>query len=240
MKLPDFDPAEMAWDSWRAFHIDHEWNTFVQFDTGEFVVCARSWSPDKRKTYDKLHLRIVATSDDDCPRLYIPGAETPIPKSHLNHKGQQVLLLDLDHKRAVSVDLYLTKANAPLVPERFTEHGSRRVAAWYAGAHSMPVGAPITRHCLQPLTHDERAHINELTDAAKVWLQMQPDHEMLEWKNRRDASVLPVRDFVDVSFSVLTTDHRKTVAMKGFDMIIKEEHPWLTFGIETTTEKAND
>jgi hypothetical protein len=68
MHLPDFDHSKMHWDAWGAFHVDHKYSTFYQFDTGEFVVCYRNWRPDERKVYSDLHIQIVATGDDACPR----------------------------------------------------------------------------------------------------------------------------------------------------------------------------
>src|ERR1700746_3198349 len=114
MKLPPFDQANMQWDEWNAFHVVHKRRAFVQFDTGEFVVCHRNWSPDVRCAYPTLNIQIVSTDDRDCPRLTIPGQEKPIPKSHLNHKGQQILLLDHDHKRAVGLRSWLTKDTSPM------------------------------------------------------------------------------------------------------------------------------
>jgi hypothetical protein len=226
MKLPKFDRTKMDWDIWRAFYIIHVRSSFVQFDTGEFIVTARRWNPDERRTYKELNLQVVATSDDACPRLYVPGSMKPVPKLHLIDKGQQTLLLDLDHKRAVSLDGWLTKENAPLVPRRFTERQSG-VSAWYAGPDAVPVGMPVTRYYPEPLTVAQRKHVTELEDAAKVWLQMQgePETLMQKWRILK----LPVRDFVDVSFSVLTTEHRAAIAVNGFNMIAKEEHAYLTF-----------
>lgn len=232
MKLPDFDHSKMEWDSWQAFHVNLGYYAFIQFDTGEFVVANHSWRPEVRKTYSELHIQIVATDDDECPKLYTPGMASvvgakPIFKSHLNHHGQQTLLLDLDSKRAVGLHPGLTKENAPLVPERFTK--SHRCTIWYAGSDAMPVGAPITRHYPQPLTFNQRTHIKELEDASKVWLQMQHPAGL---KKRHDDVGVPVGDFVDVSFAALTIEHRTAIAVGGFNMIVKEEHPWLTFNVE--------
>ena len=236
MKLPDFNYADMQWDAWNAFHVEHHgYRKFTQFDTGELVVCSTNWRPENRLVYKELHIQIVATDDDDCPPLYVPGQDKPIPKSHLNHKGMQILLLDFDHKRAVGLGSYLTQDNAPLVPERFTKAQFRSVAAWYAGADSIPVGTSITRHYPQPLTMTERKHINELADAAKVWLQMQPNPDALK-KEHREVKAPPVFEFVDVSFGVLTLAHRTAIADKGFNMIVKEEYPWLTFNVEGVTD----
>ena len=233
MKLPAFDHAVMEWDSWRAFHIDHHYK-FTHFDTGEFVVCSYSWRPDRRHVYKELHIQIVATGDDDCPQLYVPGQAKPLPKSHLNHNGQQTLLLDLDHKRAVGMNSYLTQESAPLVPVRFTGPDSRSVAVWYAGPDAVPVGSPITQHHPQPLTFDERKHLDDVKNACQVWLQMQPNPDVLAKQHKKVPT--PVNDFVGVSFAVLTTEHRAAIATKGFHMTVKDEHPWLTFNVEGVTE----
>jgi hypothetical protein len=93
----------------------------------------------------------------------------------------------------------------------------------------MPVtGGPITRHYPQPLKPEERTHINELVEASKVWLQMQSDPEQLK-RDDRHAIVPRVGEFVDVSFGTLTPGHRTAIAVNGFNMLLEEKHPWLTF-----------
>jgi hypothetical protein len=48
MKLPPFDHSKMEWDAWQAFYVVYEYNRFIQFDTGEFVVCRHSWRPNDK------------------------------------------------------------------------------------------------------------------------------------------------------------------------------------------------
>lgn len=230
MHLPEFDHSSMAWDDWRAFHIIHgAHNKFVQFDTGEFIVCARSWQPGERHTYNEFHLKVVATDDEDCPKLYLPGMSKvegakPIYKSHLNHHGQQVLLLDYDSKRAVG--LWPVLKGSASIPERFTD--SSRVAVYYAGPHAFPVGAPVTRQYPQPLTPAQRMHINELKSACDVWMQMNTGTITIP----RDHAARSVIEFVDKSFSELTSIQRLVIARWGFDMLVKEKHEWLEFNPE--------
>jgi hypothetical protein len=230
MKLPPFDHSQMEWGAWNAFHVVHKHNTFYQFDTGEFIVTSHTWHPDERRIYSDLNIQIVGTNDEDCPQLYVPSNSKPIPKSHLNHKGQQYLLLDLDHKRAVSLYPWLTKDNAPSVPERFTD--KQRVAAWYAGPGAVPVGTSITRHYPQPLTMQQRSHINKLSDVCKIWLRMQPDPNALEREYIAFRDVQrKVSYFVDTPFSALTANQRMAIATHGFDMIVEEKYPYLTFDV---------
>jgi hypothetical protein len=164
--------------------------------------------------------------------LFLPLNGKPVPKSHLNHKGQQTLLLDHDHKRAVSLDRWFNDDNAPsLLPGRFHDRNSRTVSAYYAGPNAMPYGAaPITRYFPQPLTSDQRKHINDLKEACVVWLKMQPDTEQLALaKEHREVKAPLVSGFIDVSFGILTVAHRTAIALRGFNMITKETNPWLTF-----------
>ena len=232
MKLPEFKLDEMEWDSWHSFHVDVAWNKFVQFDTGEFVVVNKRWNPDKREVHNDLRIQIVATSDDNCPRLYLPNTPGPMPvaKSHLNHKGHQILLIDFDHKRAVSVDRYLDKDNvtAP-IPERFTNSEHRcggRISAYYAGPNAVPIGTPITRHFPHPLTSEQRKRIDDLKSACDVWLKMQPNPEALA-KEQHKFKAPPVAGFIYAAFSTVLPAQRALIAVHGFDMILKEEHPWL-------------
>jgi hypothetical protein len=231
MHLPPFDRAEMTWDAWQAFHIGFD-RTFVQFDTGEFVACSRNWSPEDRRLYPSFRLRIVATNDDKCPHLYVPhsGRDKPIPRSHLSRKGQQTLLLDLDSKRAVGLYPWLTQNTAPQVPERFTAKSSYNVAAYYAGPNAFPVGAPIAKHYPHPLAFNQRRHVDELTDACKVWLQMQPDPNALRQEYMRGFRHAPNPiHFLDMPFSTLTEIQRMAIVVEGFDMIAEEKYPFLTF-----------
>jgi hypothetical protein len=222
MQLPAFDYTRMHWDAWQAFHIDYD-SVFIQFDTGEFVVRHHDWRPNERKVHYDLHLQVVATADRDCPRLYAPGHDRPIPRAHLERDGQQVLLLDLDHGRAVSLDGVLRDA----VPGRFV-CGS--LAAYYAGAVAMPLGGgPITRRWPHPLTHDLRRHAAAVTDACKVWLGMHDDDARRELTREHRYVKAPVWAFLGVPFAELSEATRTAVAVRGFGMIAEEKHPWLTF-----------
>jgi hypothetical protein len=235
MKLPAFDYTKQRWDEWSAYHVTHTHPSLVQFDTDEFVICSRRWTPYDRCRYPDLHLQIVGTHDDDCPRLYVPGSDKPVPKSHLNHKGMQVLLLDLDHHRAVGVYPVLTQDSAPAVPARFFKPSSARypgyrhdISVYYPGPDAMPVGAPITQAYPQPLTMSQRTHVRELVDACKVWRQMQPESEFASrapWKFQQLLAI----DFADLPFATLTTEQRTAIALHGFNMIMKEEHAYLQF-----------
>ena len=241
MKLPTFNHAEMEWDDWRAFHVEHGYHKFVQFDTGELVVCSRNWDPDARMVYGDLHLQIAATADKDCPRLYIPGAREPVPRSHLTYGGQQVLLLDLDHRRAVSLEGWLTGENKPswaAIPERFTGKSSpgRNITAYYAGPGAVPIGSPIVRQYPFPLTTAQREHLQEIKNACNVWLQMQPDCKDLMKRLDYKSHVWAI-GFVAKEFKELTHGQRTTIARDGFTMMGKEEHAWLTFNV---TQKGED
>jgi len=235
MKLPEFDRSKMFWDNWQAFYVIHTFgDRFIQFDTGEFVICQNRWHPDKRRPYNDLHIQVVGTDDRDCPKLFVPHETKPIPKSHLNRTGMQVLLLDHDHQRAVSLEGWMTKDNAGArIPERFIDRGAgRSVRAYYAGPDAFPVGAvPITRHFPHPLTSEQRRHIVELRNACTVWIQMQDNPAALTIEGRREHRDVQTRVdyFVNTPFRDLTTPQRIAIAVRGFDMIKLETNPWLTF-----------
>jgi hypothetical protein len=55
---------------------------------------------------------------------------------------------------------------------------------------------------------------------------MQPDPNTIR-RQHRDVKT-PVLDFVGTPFSTLMADQRAAIAVNGFDMIVKEAHPWLT------------
>ena len=126
MKLPDFYPNEMRWDEYKRFHNKHR-NGMVLFENGEAILTSGNFDPNSRSyTRPAFHpntsLRIVTTTDDDCPKLkWVPTPELEaalrsiyqdpdklfakhIPKVWLSPGGYQTLLIDADTGRAVCLD----------------------------------------------------------------------------------------------------------------------------------------
>ena len=97
MKEFKFDHYSKAWDRYGAFHNSH-WG-IVEFETGEVIV--RSSSVDNRMMYNKYGIQIVASTDTECPPLYIDKECTePCPKAWLTQGGYTPLAIDYERKVA--------------------------------------------------------------------------------------------------------------------------------------------
>ena len=97
MKEFKFDHANKSWDRYGAFH-NSDWG-IVEFETGEVIV--RSSSVDNRMMYDKYGIQIVASTDTECPPLYIDKECTePCPKAWLTQGGYTPLAIDYERKVA--------------------------------------------------------------------------------------------------------------------------------------------
>lgn len=97
MKEFKFDHASKSWDRYGAFH-NSDWG-IVEFETGEVIV--RSSSVDNRMMYDKYGIQIVASTDTECPPLYIDKECTePCPKAWLTQGGYTPLAIDYEQKVA--------------------------------------------------------------------------------------------------------------------------------------------
>lgn len=132
MKKFKFEHEYKEWDRYRAFHkID---GGIVEFDTGEVMV-PRWIHSDFRQTYDKYGIQIVATTDKECPRLYLDKECTKlVKKAWVTHHGMQELAID--HEQNVAVVLkgrqYLAK---PVYLGKHVHHAS----AYWSGAGRLPV-----------------------------------------------------------------------------------------------------
>jgi hypothetical protein len=99
MKEFKFDHAYKSWDRYRAFH-NANWG-LVEFDTGEVMVMNYTNSDD-RMMYDKYGIQLVATTDSDCPQLYLDKECTePVKKAWITHHGMQEIAIDWEQKVAV-------------------------------------------------------------------------------------------------------------------------------------------
>ena len=99
MKEFKFDHAYKSWDRYRAFH-NANWG-LVEFDTGEVMVM-NYVDVNDRRMYDKYGIQLVATTDSDCPQLYLDKECTePVKKAWITHHGMQELAIDWEQKVAV-------------------------------------------------------------------------------------------------------------------------------------------
>jgi hypothetical protein len=218
------------WDEWHDFFIPHGSTNnyqvghsapFIQFNSGELIVNNRGFDPNIRKRYPDLNVRIVATTDYDCPTLTRVGETKPIPKSHLNHRGQQILLVDED--QGIAVGLFKDKRGEldfrrETMPQRFLD---RKVAAYYAGENREPIGHPIILEYAPPLTNEQKEHIHDLTMACETWMQMStdPNHIKLWDKKSNNLHAVPISmpEAMKYTFASLDDKKREQIALQRLD-----------------------
>lgn len=106
----------------------------VEFETGEVMVS--NWSHcDYRQMYDKYGIQLVATTDTDCPQLYLDKECTKlVKKAWVTHHGMQELAIDHEQKVAVAYSY-----------RRYDERSSHlgkhvhSALAYWSGAKRLPI-----------------------------------------------------------------------------------------------------
>lgn len=165
-------PIEHAnWDRFSAFHVGVGMKEFFRpttyndpalllFDTGELVGTHMFRRPWARGDYPLVGVSLLTTSDIP---LYNPQGER-VPKSHLNHGGQQNIMVDWASGRAVSLDYTMDKS---ALPTRFDNYAVR---GYIGGPDRMPWGASLRQavpYRKASFTDDERARIDEFEKVTK-------------------------------------------------------------------------
>lgn len=99
MKSFEFNYQQQRWDTYSAFHTNAP--PFVEFATGELML-ARVPDADQRKRYQRYGIQLVATTDRDCPQLYLDKACTqPVLSAWITQGGMQDLAVDEEQKVAI-------------------------------------------------------------------------------------------------------------------------------------------
>ena len=133
MKTFEFDHIHKSWDRYRAFH-NVDWG-LVEFDTGEVMV-KNYVSSDDRMMYKKYGIQLVATTDINCPQLYLDKECTePCKKAWVTQHGMQELAIDWEQKVAVTLQ------GRGYREQSRTELGTHvhSALAYWAGAERRPV-----------------------------------------------------------------------------------------------------
>ena len=146
MKEFKFDHANKVWDRYHAFH-NNDW-AMVEFETGEVMV--RSCAKDFRQMYDKYGIQVVASTDKNCPPLFLDKECTePCPKAWLTQNGFTPLAID--HEQKVAFQLhhpsYLSKQTNRSVSTKPSHLGSHvgSALAYWSGAGRMPIANGKTK-----------------------------------------------------------------------------------------------
>jgi hypothetical protein len=180
MKFPAFDHANAKWDAFKRFYIqhgpgyDHGYGSsrpFVQFDTGEVIVTRHKFDPDERHVYKDLGIAVYGTADDKCPTFTTPDGETVL-KSWLTYLGQQIVLADLGTRKVVRMDYH--RYEDPIDCPSDLRPNAR---AYFAGEGRDPVGRAVKVARPTARTKEEKAHVQSMIDASKMWAEILPSDQ---------------------------------------------------------------
>ena len=129
MKEFKFDHQGKSWDRYKSFH--NKTGGIVEFETGEVMVSDWRDVYDRRMYHD-YGIQLVATTDKECPQLFLDKECTePVKKAWVTHHGMQELAIDWEQK--VAVRLIIQRGSSVL--------GShvQNASAYWAGAKRLPV-----------------------------------------------------------------------------------------------------
>jgi hypothetical protein len=215
-----FDMAQAHWDRWREFFVPiggYHYNAhFFRFITNEVICTATKPEPVDRRLYSELGVRLIATGDHKCPKLYMPddegnASDEVVPQTALTEHGNQYCLVDLNTGHVVRLHRGEVWKNHPAMPVRWRG----RASAYFAGLGEIPIGGEIEINRPRTLTKEERACISDLRDTAKMWLRTEPkDLEDVE-RLALTAHPVPAADLIGTTFSELPTALRWRLATNG-------------------------
>ena len=132
MKKFKFDHQSKSWDRFQAFHATN--GGMVEFDTGEVIVKSYIQQYDRRM-YDDYGIQLVATTDKECPQLYLDKECTePVKKAWITHHGMQELAID--HEQNVAVVL---KGRQHIAKPMYLGKHVHHALAYWSGAERLPV-----------------------------------------------------------------------------------------------------
>ena len=145
MQFPEFKHKDATVDQYKVAinrHITRHYGHTAHLITtvqGEAFWLGSKVEPEDRKDYGEFNIRVVSTTDNDCP-LFLEPDGTPVKKAWLQHKGQQILLIDYDSGIAVRLDYERGQELPEFVPHWIK---AASACAWWPGAGVRPYGKPI-------------------------------------------------------------------------------------------------
>jgi hypothetical protein len=129
MKEFKFDHQGKSWDRYKSFHNKN--GGIVEFETGEVMVSDWRDVYDRRMYHD-YGIQLVATTDKECPQLFLDKECTePVKKAWVTHHGMQELAIDWEQK--VAVRLIIQRGSSVL------GNHVQNASAYWAGAKRLPV-----------------------------------------------------------------------------------------------------
>jgi hypothetical protein len=191
----EFDRTKAWWDDWRRFYNGLPFG--YVFESGEAIVTTTAKDVSTRRMWSTHNVSIVATTDDGCPALYVPGEDKPIPKAWLDDSGIQVLLVDWCTSRVVRLTHAVRHSKSTNEGWRAQVPVALRARATaYCPGEGMPVlGDPVAVSPPRVLLKHEKHVIETNIAASKAWLALEADSPELSairgmgYYARRDAKV---------------------------------------------------
>ena len=221
MKEFKFDHSRKSWDRYGAFH-NSDWG-IVEFETGEVIV--RSSSVDNRMMYDKYGIQIVASTDTECPPLYIDKECTePCPKAWLTQGGYTPLAIDYEQKVAFQLQTPMRSGQTRKQGLHIQNHlGShvRDARGYWAGHGRLPITNGKTR--LQKPNPEYKKKVLGILNQVQV--AVTAAFRMKEPKNYWNNGVYPAKlEWQDMTVEDIVAEicndngAMRDVAMKGFKL----------------------
>jgi hypothetical protein len=252
MKLPEWDEQYKTWDKFKAFHIGitrtglvqtypnwswQNWSgglNFIMFDTGELIYRPTNVRPDCRGLSEQLNVGIYRTIDRDCPRLYLPDGKL-IPKSWLNYRGSQLIIVDHDSGQVFPAEGYTPNETVVNAPARFAEDKSNRL--YWPGpgkpAINLRPGCTITvkKPYATVLAAEEQEHIDTILTTARAAMAL-TEHPMsklkYQWQTHYQGNGVPANVLLGVKQWTDLDDNQLYDLFHGGVDRIREEHTHLT------------
>jgi hypothetical protein len=214
-----FDHAHKSWDRYKAFHNCHY--GIVEFETGEVMV-KNYVNADDRMMYKKYGIQLVATTDSNCPDLYLDKECTePCKKAWVTQHGMQELAIDWEQKVAVTFG-YRRRSE---LNSNLGSHVHSALSYW-AGAERLPIPLgeikvqtpnPEYKKKVQPVLNQVRVAVtalDKMQDKRHHWTERGKYLAKEEWLDSSAQEI--VADICNVDDWQKGRD-LKHIAEKGFE-----------------------
>lgn len=198
MKPFDFNREHQQWDLYKQFYYSNSY--FVEFDDGSLIYHHASPTPDFRRSYDKYGIKIVGTTDGDCPQLYKRrGQREPIKKAWLVVDGIQYLAVDEHEGVAVRIGTHQRYGSVPAIPGN-----KSNATVYWPKANVMPVtNQQIDVSTVdRDLTNKLKEKLKDVRAAVTAIVRINPDKHKVYWTEKISAP----EDWVGMSVEEIVAD----------------------------------
>ena len=163
MRIKQFDMAKADWDRYKRFHTfeGSQWKAkWVQFENDELYFLHGATLKSNRDMYHFNRIDIVSTADPEMDYKFATpdDPKTPLKKAWLDDYGQQILIVDLDHKTAVAMGNTVNVGGRKMTG----------VQAYCPGDGGRVVGGAKIK-VTKPCSKEIRAKLTENIDFCRAW-----------------------------------------------------------------------